>query len=369
MKGWESQLPASFPIDRLLRDAVADAERRKHRRRRRYRAVTTGSFASLLIASAVVFASRNDPPEQVRAGPGPAPTPTSEVREGGLSADVVAPVAANGKIAFIRSTGPDDAAPKLYVMHEDGSEQTMIAETTQGSALTWSPDGARLAFSDVGGIYVVNADGSGEQRVPGTSRSDQWPAWSPDGTKLAVRSLSDDMTGGIYLVNVDGSGRKQLTDGMMDVDPTWSPDGTRIAFSRFDDIFVVNADGSSLTRLARIEGIEDAPAWSPDGRQIAFRHNSTISVVDVDGGRARQLVSPGGTALADPAGRGANKLAVGRGDPNDPQWSPDGTRIAFTIFQTGENCSIWVMNADGSGQSQLTDNRTCDRDPAWQPLP
>lgn len=369
MKGWESQLPASFPVDRLYRDAVREAEQRRDRRRRRYREITAGAFAFLLISSAVVLASRNDPPEQVRAGPGPVLAPTSDVPEGGLSADVVTPAAANGKIAFMRSIGSPGDAPKLYVMNEDGSGQTMIAETTRGSDLTWSPDGAMLAFADVGGIYVVNADGSDERRVPGTSNSDQWPAWSPDGAQLAVRTLSDDMTGGIYIVNVDGSGRRQLTDGLMDAHPTWSPDGKRIAFTRFDDIFVVNADGRSLTRLARIEGIEDAPAWSPDGRQIAFRHNSTISVVDVDGGKARQLASPGGTGLADPAGRGANKLAVGRGDPNHPQWSPDGKRIVFTIYQTGENCSIWVMNADGSAQSQLTDNRTCDRDPAWQPLP
>ena len=150
--------------------------------------------------------------------------------------------------------------------------------------------------------------------------------------------------------------------------PTWSPDGRRIAYSKSGHIHVVNLDGTGEKRLATTDGFEDSPTWSPDGRQIAFRSNSTISVVDLDGGRARALASPGGTGLVNPEGKGANKLATSRGDPSTPQWSPDGTQIVFAVYQTGDACSIWVMSADGGVQTQITDNRTCDRDPAWQPL-
>jgi TolB protein len=312
----------------------------------------SGLCAVMLVAVGVAVANRSDTPDRISAGP---------ATEGGARAGTV-----NGKIAFIRSSGPGDPAPKIYVMNADGTDQTMIAETTQGHDLAWSPDGTRLAFSDVGGIYVVNADGSGETKVPTTTNNDQRPAWSPDGTRLAVRNL-DDMIIGIDVINVDGSGRRKVSTGDVS-EPTWSPDGSKIAFSSENDIYVMNADGSGKKRVARIDGIEDDPTWSPDGRQIAFRHNSDISVVDVDGGKARQLATPGGTGLVNPAGSGANKLAVGRGDPATPGWSPDGTKIVFALYQTGEACSIWVMDADGSGQSQLTDNSTCDRDPAWQPL-
>ena len=91
-------------------------------------------------------------------------------------------------------------------------------------------------------------------------------------------------------------------------------------------------------------------------------------MISVDGGAPRPLASPGGTALANPDGEGANKLAPGRGTLATPQWSPDGKRIVYALYWTGEACSIWIMNADGSGQTPLTDNRNCDRDPAWQPI-
>lgn len=327
----------------------------------------SGLSALVLLGVVAVTADRDEHRERIQAGPGPAGSP-SFARSGdqGNSTDGSSRPMANGKIAFIRSTGPSDPAPKIYVMNEDGSDQTMIAETTQGGDLAWSPDGTQLAFRDVGGIYVVNADGTDERKVPGTS-SDQSPAWSPDGTNLAVRSL-EDMTGGIAVLGIDGTGRKRLTTGMMDGSPAWSPDGSKIAFSSGEDIYVVDADGSSRKRITSLDGIEDAPAWSPDGRQLVFRHNSSITAIDLDGGKARQLASPGGTALVDPAGRGANKLAAGRGDPSEPAWSPDGKRIVFVIYQTGENCRIWVMDADGSAQSALTSGN-CDRDPAWQPRP
>ncbi len=63
----------------------------------------------------------------------------------------------------------------------------------------------------------------------------------------------------------------------------------------------------------------------------------------------------------------ANKLASGSGDPDHPPWSADGKKIVYGLYQGGGACSIWVMIADGSGPTAVTDSRTCDSDPAWQP--
>jgi Tol biopolymer transport system component len=357
MKGWEPQLPTGFPMDRLAGEAVRAGEARKLRRLQRNQRVLGGVCVLLLVSVGALVVGREEPSNQLQVGPG------RSSDSGDIGVDVVAVTARNGKIAFIRSTGPG-APPAIWVMNDDGSGQVKVAETTQGSSPAWSPDGTRLAFQDVGGIYTINADGTGETRLAGTSNDEGWPAWSPDGTKLAFRSLT---AGGIVVANVDGTGRRTVTKGD-GASPAWSPDGRRIAYSKLGHIYVVNVDGTAEKRLATTDGFEDSPTWSPDGRQIAFRSKSTISVVELDGGRARALASPGGTGLVNPEGKGANKLAISRGDPSTPQWSPDGTKIVFAVYQSGEACSIWVMSADGGVQTQITDNQTCDRDPAWQPL-
>ena len=278
--------------------------------------------------------------------------------------------ATNGRIAFVRSSEPSDRrTSRIFTMNHDGTDQRFLADTTEGSQLAWSPDGRRLAFADVGGIYIINADGTGETRVATGGDSDRSPAWSPDGTMLAYSSVGD-AAGGIYVMRLDGTGKTQLTTGFGDGDPAWSPDGTRIAFARFGDggLFVMNADGSAVTRLTA-RGYESTPTWSSDSRQIAFLRNSEVVVIDADGGAARTLASPGGTAAINRDGQGANKRAVAGGEPSAPRWSPDGSRIVYALYHSGSSCTVWVVNADGGDARKLTDGAMCDHDPAWQPIP
>ncbi len=169
--------------------------------------------------------------------------------------------------------------------------------------------------------------------------------------------------------------------------PTWSPDGRRIAFLhyRWDDsgagteAYVMNADGSGQRNLTREWGREvtpppspprTSPIWSPDWRTIAFlrnpcdavhraacRGNTTIYVMNADGSGKRKLAR-GGSVKESWGQREAGGDGVA--------WSPEGRRIAFVTDRDG-NFEIYVMNADGSGQRNLTRKPGFDSDPVWSP--
>ena len=368
MTSWKDDIPADLPRQQMVAEAVRRGTVRRRRRKQRGAAVAGSAalLATIMIAlTTQPFRSEPAGREEADLDVGVAAPPSSP----GLTATPPSPAGAGGRIAFIRRTGPEDPAPKVYLMDADGTNQVELAATTRGSDLRWSPDGTRFAFTDVGGIYVMNSDGTGEKRLS-TDPSDAGPTWSPDGRKIAFRGLTKDQ-GGIYVMNDDGTDRKRLTD-KGERSPAWSPDGKRIAFSgdtdRGTNIQVINADGSGRRTLTRLDGFSDAPAWSPDGSRIVFRHNSELWVVNADGAGPRSLVSPGGTTAVNPQGSGANKLATSGGDPAGPSWSPDGTRIGYTLYHSGQSCSIWLMNADGGGQTRITDGSNCDVDPTWQPV-
>ncbi len=116
---------------------------------------------------------------------------------------------------------------------------------------------------------------------------------------------------------------------------------SRIAFvSERDgnvDIYAVNADGSSLTRLTNDPEADFYPAWSPDGTRIAFRRNlNHIMVMDADGSNV--------TLLAQLDGDNPEFDLT-------PQWSPDGSRILFDT-STEHGRDIFVVGADGSGRGR-----------------
>jgi WD40 repeat protein len=175
-------------------------------------------------------------------------------------------------------------------------------------------------------------------------------------TWLAYTAREPGTESEIYVVRSNGTETKRLTDHpASDEDPAWSPDGARIAFTSSRDgppgIYTMNADGSGLTRLTNAMAVHSRPAWSPDGRRIVF-------VSDRDGNAELYVMNADGTNVV--------RLTNNQAADTDPDWSPDGTRIAFSSERTG-NAEIYVMNADGSGVTRVTTNGTWDGQPAWAP--
>jgi Tol biopolymer transport system component len=270
-------------------------------------------------------------------------------------------------------------------MNADGSGQTNLTnDPAIDSGPVWSPDGSRIAFTSGRDepnpstclpscnieVYVMNADGSGQTNLTNDPGIDSDPTWSPDGSRIAFTSDRDG-DGEIYVINADGSGQTNLTDSPADDSgPTWSPDGGKIAFDSDrdgnSDVFVMNADGTDQTNLTNsdpIFGLSAGSAWSPDGTRIAFinqvgasANGLDISVMNADGSNLTSL-----TFTASPIRH------------SSPTWSPDGSRIAFIEF-VGEApgfpqvpSTIYVVNADGSDVTALTNNPDFDGQPVWSP--
>jgi TolB protein len=163
---------------------------------------------------------------------------------------------------------------QVYVINADGSNLTQLTNSTSENDSydnpSWSPDGSRIAFlsnSLVQHITVMNADGSDLtvfDQIEGIARNVRW---SPDGTQLvfACHEGLDGIGERVCVVNSDGTKPARLTDDSLDRIwyTDWSPDGTKIVFiAEKDDesnLFVMNSDGTELTQVTQLEGIE--PLW------------------------------------------------------------------------------------------------------------
>jgi TolB protein len=271
---------------------------------------------------------------------------------------------AQGAIVFVmHEGGPASGRNSIVRMSPDGSGRTGLTSGAPPSfdgSPAWSEDGELIAFSRDFGIYVMDANGGNATRL-GAEGSD--PTWSADGARIAFQCGE-----AICLVNLDSGEVSQLTDPLPahDSGPAWSPNGKLIAFTRTSvepgseefrvQLYVMRPDGTGATSIANVLGHTE-PAWSPDGRKIAFA------------GRVDEHDRSWEILVMNADGTGLTQLTYDDAIDGDPAWSPDGTRIVFSRRVGDGDSDIYVMNADGSGMTRLTSDPADEFAPVWQPLP
>jgi Tol biopolymer transport system component len=340
------------------------------------------------------------------------------------------------RLVFNGGVCPIGGGPQcgVFVLDPDGSNLTKIADVL-GFWLQWSPDGRRLATAvvksgqDSGDLIVFDADGSDVRTVAtGVEResADYRPfAWSPAGAEIAYEASPEHSSGGqaynLSVVDVETGQVRELAGGVNARAPVWSPDGSRIAFEGLDpddeveerygirgvwsDIWVVDADGENLRRLAHREFHDSGAAWSPDGKSIAWSgmdiepggqaSSPSLYVASVEGGDVRTLGSGTGPVWSPNGGRIAfvqarlaegdgsyaqdlllldvesgerTTLASGLRDVSRPVWAPDGTRIAFLSAHEGGSraaAQIYVVDVEGANMTRITDDDLVKLDLDW----
>ena len=308
-----------------------------------------------------------------------------------------------GRIVFERFDSTL-ATTRLYTVRPDGRGLRAITKPGDDkggdSEPDWSPDGRRIVFrrfvdlgrpSERAHVYVVGANGTGLRNLTqascrGPCLSNEEPAWSPNGRRIAfVRTIGSVPPGprprivGIFVMNADGTHVLQLTQRKgtfrtEDHAPSWSPDGRRIAFmsanttfrpSGASVIYVVNADGTHprvLRSLPHAWPGAGAPAWSPDGKRILY---STYCWFGTCG------QAPTGAQLftIGTDGKSPRRLTHVSGNAFGGRWSPDGRKIVFVRNpRVGPAGDVYTMEANGTAMRRVTNAPDLGaRNPDWGP--
>jgi Tol biopolymer transport system component len=246
--------------------------------------------------------------------------------------------------------------------------------------------------------YVIRTDGSGLRRVsngmgkttcgwflPGDRRLffasshafDSACPPRPDPSRGYVWGLD---RFDVYTVNRDGSDLRRLTNfGVYTAEGILSPDGRRIVFTSLKDgdldIYTMNVDGSDMRRLTTTPGYDGGPWWSPDGSKIVYRAWHPVDSAELAEYRTllgQRMIRPNRMELWVMNADGSNQRQITRlGGANfGPSWTPDGQRIIFSSNHQNprsRNFDLFLVNLDGTGLEQITNHPEFDGFPMFSP--
>lgn len=267
-----------------------------------------------------------------------------------------------------------DKQMKAVLINGDGSIEEEIYDLPEACydtncPIVWSPDGEKLVYGNYNALVIVDITTGSEEILDLQGLTNAYePDWSPDGTRIAFHAFDRSLEEAwfdIYIINIDGTGLRRLTDSPGgDWDPSWSPDSSRLVFHssrkgegweyHLYDLFIVDVETGQETQLTDNDYYEEAATWSPVDDRILH--------VSIDG---LCTIFPDGSELT--------LVSDGTGMIHwEPEWSPDGTKIAFPgRITSGDyvDIEIFVINSDGSELKQLTTNDVDDRYVSWRQEP
>lgn len=207
-----------------------------------------------------------------------------------------------------------------------------------------------------------------------------FPVWSPDGVQIAF--IFEDR---LYTMDANGNNRKQIAElEAFAAAPAWSPDGQWLAFSvtppteglqfikNAAEIYLVQPDGTNLRRLTDDERHDYSPVWSPTGERLAYMSDPFAP------GAANPNIIPTEIFILSLVDGTSVQIGATGHHSLTPAWSPDGEQLAYVKTPTranfGElfnpsidNAHIFLVNANGSNQIQITPDRLSAVSPSWSP--
>jgi Tol biopolymer transport system component len=227
----------------------------------------------------------------------------------------------------------------------------VVAAFASAAAIRPEPRDARLLVETGGAVVAVAPDGSRRNLLSNAADA----AYSPDGTLVAFVRRGD-----LWLANADGSGQRRLarTPDVDESGPAWLPDGSAIVYTArvngARQIRLLSLPTGPSRRIAASDTEEYAPAISHSGRLafVSWRSGApTVYVAQTNGVGAAAFDT---TAPATPPV-----------DIRDLAWSPDGSRLAYTV--QAEDGSTEVVVDDGTTQTPLSAAPARDEHPVWAP--
>ncbi len=203
-------------------------------------------------------------------------------------------------------------------------------------------------------IYSLDMDSETLTQLTFNTSTDKHPALSPEGTKIAfVSNRSGNWA--IHTMNADGTGVSSELYTLFDPaygHPSWSPDASQIVFDDDLELHIINSDGTDYVQLTSTDfDNEYNPDWSPDGTSIVY----TVTISGGDLEICTKNSNGSGTRF---------QVTDNTANDDQPSWSPDGTEIVYSTDAGGNN-DIYTIGSDGSSPDPVLDTVDDETAPSW----